>query len=109
MDVPQDGDGTAFWPGSRVSIVSARGGVQRRGSRICLQILNQAPACRRSLLADRRVLHAGTRARATTVAAFVNTRDHAVDHAVNWAPGRLPPEEHTCVVYVVVAVILLRC
>ena len=101
VDVPQDGDGTAFWPGSHASPAKLRAAAAFNAARfdeLPPDFELVAPGVARgSLLAfDYRVLHAGNPcARHRPVAYFVvNTRDDAVDDAWNWAPERLlPPEE----------------
>ena len=98
VDVPQDGDGTAFWPGSHASPSCLRAAAAFNAARfeeLPPDFELVAPGVARgSLLAfDYRVLHAGNPcARHRPVAYFVvNTRDDAVDDAWNWAPERLLP------------------
>ena len=100
VDVPKDGDGTAFWPGSHASPSCLRAAAAFNAARfgdLPPDFELVAPGVARgSLLAfDYRVLHAGNPcARHRPVAYFVvNTRDDAVDDAWNWAPERLLPEE----------------
>ena len=98
VDVPQDGDGTAFWPGSHASPSCLRAAAAFNAAKfeeLPPDFELVAPGVARgSLLAfDYRVLHAGNPcARHRPVAYFVvNTRDDAVDDAWNWAPERLLP------------------
>ena len=98
VDVPQDGDGTAFWPGSHASPAKLRAAAAFNAAKfeeLPPDFELVAPGVARgSLLAfDYRVLHAGNPcARHRPVAYFVvNTRDDAVDDAWNWAPERLLP------------------
>ena len=96
VDVPQDGDGTAFWPGSHASPAKLRAAAAFNAARfeeLPPDFELVAPGVARgSLLAfDYRVLHAGNPcARAGPWPISVNTRDDAVDDAWNWAPERLP-------------------
>ena len=90
VDVPQDGDGTAFWPGSHASPEKLRAAAAFNAARfgdLPPDFELVAPGVARgSLLAfDYRVLHAGNPcARHRPVAYFVvNTRDDAVDDAWN--------------------------
>ena len=100
VDVPQDGDGTAFWPGSHASpakLSAAAAFNAAKFEELPPDFELVAPGVARgSLLAfDYRVLHAGNPcARHRPVAYLVvNTRDDAVDDAWNWAPERLLPPE----------------
>jgi len=100
VDVPENGDCTAFWPGSHASPEKLRAAATFNAARfeeLPIDFELVAPGVRRgSILAfDYRVLHAGNPCqRHRPVAYFVvNTRDDAVDDAWNWASERLLPED----------------
>ena len=100
VDVPKDGDGTAFWPGSHASpsclrAAAAFNAARFRGSASRLRELVAPGVARGSLLAfDYRVLHAGNPCARHRPVAYLPSSTRATTpwaRRVNWAPERCRP------------------